>query len=500
MKPDLLDLDSSSLGQRDDKPKYVTSLKISSDGSNNIGIPDNEILFARVTSGIATVTARIPGSSRDSGVKVIQIISGNLDLQTVSGGYPRIGGVPNGFRKDPFVVRVLAGGSATSGQIVKFTTDRGILAPVPGTRVFLTSRSSYRLAAPAGDSGSDLLIPASGSVVVPIIQGEDYRKSDGDVRNTSTAIFVETDAQGEAKVYLKMGGTAGESHTVTAQLPVGEESETFIVESRSNNIAARLKKIDVPDMHSDDSERETLAVRVENSEGDLYPGVNIRWTTTDDGVISLQGGHGTPSDRAANAPDSLLPGTPSTGEEIFVKTDDYGEVWVTYLKDEDKSKQSVRAEIASEQGTQDYDFEVKLVTFNIGGTTTTQPTQTTTTTTTTTTPTTDDDPEPDELEIVSGNDQTGSPGSTLSDPFVVRVIDDAGDPVENVRVYFDIDAGGGSVSRRSQRTDDDGEAETTLTLGSSPGENTVTATLDDDDLDVDDVEFTATASRTTRED
>ena len=469
----------------------VTSLKISSDGSGNIGISGSEILFARVTSGIATVTARIPGSSQDNATKVIQIIAGNLDLQTVSGGTPTTGGVPGGFRKDPFVVRALANGSPISGQIVKFTitTSEGNLAPVPGTRVFLANESTTSLA--AADNNNSLL-PAT-NIVSTILREEQYTKSDGNPIENDTPIFVETDAQGEAKVYLKMGTTAGASHTVRAQLPVGNEFVDFTVKSKAGNIAARLQKIDVPDKYSDDSERETLAVRVENLDGDPLPGVNIRWTTTDDGTISYRSGHGTLSDRAARvSTDSGFNGI-SSGEEIFVRTDDYGEVWVTYLKDEDKSKQSVRSEIASEQGGQQYDFEIRLVTFNIGGTTTTQPTQTTTTTTTTTTTPTDDDPEPDEIEIVSGNDQTGSPGSTLSEAFVVRVIDDAGDPVENVRVYFDIDSGGGSVSRRSQRTDDDGEAETTLTLGSSPGENKVTATLDDDDLDVDDIEFTATA-------
>ena len=485
LKPELLDLDGGSLGQRDDKPKYVSSLKISSDVSNQIGTAGSPILFARVTSGVATVTARIPGSSEDDAEKVIQIIAGNLDLIKVSNNQ-RIRGALGGLRSDPFVVRVLIGNSPASGQIVKFThtqASSSSLRPVPGTKVFVTSAGGYILDNNTGPR------PASTSVPVTILREETYT-----VDSTGQPIFVETDSNGEAQVYLQMGTTANQSHTVTATLPVGSETVSFTVQPQGGTIEGDLTKIDVPDLRPNNDKIDTLAIRAENVYGDRLPNVNIRFTTTH-GTIIYNASHGTISDNtAANPPTTVV----DSGQEIFVLTDSYGEVWVLYRRDPDVSKQTVRAEIASEQGTQQYDFEVRYVTFNIGsGGSTTTPTTTQTTTTQTTTTVggpTDDDPVPDEIEIVSGNDgQTGTPGSELSNPFVVQVVDSDGEPIENVRVYFDIDEGGGSLSRRSQRTDADGEAETTLTLGPSPGENTVTVTLDDDDLDVDDVEFTATA-------
>ena len=110
LAPALLDLDATSLNQPQDKPRYVSNLKVSADASKQIGTDGSPIVFARVNSGIATLTARIPGSSEDDAEHVIQIIAGGIDLQPVSGGTPRVGGVPNGLREDPFVVRALAGG------------------------------------------------------------------------------------------------------------------------------------------------------------------------------------------------------------------------------------------------------------------------------------------------------------------------------------------------------------------------------------------------------
>ena len=487
LDPALQDLDAISLNQSTDRPKYATTLYVSTTVDGNIGTSASPVVYLKVNSGVAIVKAEILRSSQDAAVREIQYLAGTIELEKVSSNQ-RVRGALGGLRSDPFVVRVLIGNSPASGQVVKFThaqiDGNSSLRPVPGTKVFVKSTNNYTL----DDSATSR--PASNSFPVTILREETYT-----VANLGSPIFLETDDKGEAQVYLQMGGTtANAAHTVTATLPVGSETVSFTVQPQGGTIEGDLTKIDVPDLRPNDDKIDTLAIRAENVYGDRLPSVNIRFTTTH-GTIIYDSNHGRISDNdAADDPNPSI----TSGQEIFVKTDAYGEVWVLYRRDADVSKQTVRAEIASEQGDQQYDFEVNYVTFNIGGTTTTQTTQTTQTTTTQTTTTvggpTDDDPVPDEIEIVSGNDgQTGTPGSELSNPFVVQVVDSDGEPIENVRVYFDIDEGGGSLSRRSQRTDEDGEAETTLTLGPSPGENTVTVTLDDDDLDVDDVEFTATA-------
>ena len=79
------------------------------------------------------------------------------------------------------------------------------------------------------------------------------------------------------------------------------------------------------------------------------------------------------------------------------------------------------------------------------------------------------------LAKVSGDIQKGSPGKALAHPFVVEARDEAGDPVEGVRVTFSVTAGGGSLSETSATTNRSGQAQTTLTLGSARGVNSVRA-------------------------
>ncbi|MYG00220.1 T9SS type A sorting domain-containing protein [Candidatus Poribacteria bacterium] len=83
----------------------------------------------------------------------------------------------------------------------------------------------------------------------------------------------------------------------------------------------------------------------------------------------------------------------------------------------------------------------------------------------------------DDIEIVSGNNQSGDPGTELDDPFVVEVLDEDGDTVSGVTVTFSVTDGGGSLSATSDTTDSRGRAETYLTLGDEPGRNTVRASV-----------------------
>ena len=82
---------------------------------------------------------------------------------------------------------------------------------------------------------------------------------------------------------------------------------------------------------------------------------------------------------------------------------------------------------------------------------------------------------PDAITVVSGNNQSGRPGVALANPFVVEVIDENDDPVPDVTVTFEVTAGGGTLSETSVDTNNNGRAQTTLTLGSEPGDNTVAA-------------------------
>ena len=83
----------------------------------------------------------------------------------------------------------------------------------------------------------------------------------------------------------------------------------------------------------------------------------------------------------------------------------------------------------------------------------------------------------DALKKVSGDNQNGTPDSALADPFVVEVQDEDGEPLSGHTVSFSVTAGGGSLSETSDVSDADGHAETTLTLGSERGVNSVRASV-----------------------
>ena len=80
---------------------------------------------------------------------------------------------------------------------------------------------------------------------------------------------------------------------------------------------------------------------------------------------------------------------------------------------------------------------------------------------------------PTTLLKISGDDQKGVYGETLTHPFVVEVRDGNGDAFEGVPVAFDVATGGGTLSVTSPTTDENGRAESTFTLGNNVGMNTV---------------------------
>ena len=71
------------------------------------------------------------------------------------------------------------------------------------------------------------------------------------------------------------------------------------------------------------------------------------------------------------------------------------------------------------------------------------------------------------LSVVSGDGQSGIVGRALASPLVIRATDSKGHPQRNLPVSFGVTSGGGSVSPASIRTDQNGFAQTSWTLGTS---------------------------------
>ena len=81
------------------------------------------------------------------------------------------------------------------------------------------------------------------------------------------------------------------------------------------------------------------------------------------------------------------------------------------------------------------------------------------------------------LTIVSGNEQSGAPGSALAQPLVVQVNDAAGNPVFGAPVAWVVTGGGGSLDPATSTTDASGLASSVWTLGAAPGPNTAQAVV-----------------------
>ena len=84
---------------------------------------------------------------------------------------------------------------------------------------------------------------------------------------------------------------------------------------------------------------------------------------------------------------------------------------------------------------------------------------------------------PTRLVAVSGDGQTGTVGNVLAAPLVVRVLNQNGGVMSGRTVSFSVTPSDGSLNPTSGNTDSDGETQTELTLGSTPGTYTVTATV-----------------------
>ena len=74
---------------------------------------------------------------------------------------------------------------------------------------------------------------------------------------------------------------------------------------------------------------------------------------------------------------------------------------------------------------------------------------------------------------ISGDNQKGASFAPLSQPFVVEAQDENGSALAGISVTFAVTAGGGTLSATITRTDKDGRAQSTLTLGPNLGTNTV---------------------------
>ena len=87
-------------------------------------------------------------------------------------------------------------------------------------------------------------------------------------------------------------------------------------------------------------------------------------------------------------------------------------------------------------------------------------------------------PTPTRLSILSGENQEGLIGEPLTNPFIVQVRDQYGNPMAGVAVRFVVRTGGGTLSNPTATTDANGQVDSTLHLGTAPGTNTVEVSVE----------------------
>ncbi|MDN3671039.1 hypothetical protein QWY93_17125 [Echinicola jeungdonensis] len=102
---------------------------------------------------------------------------------------------------------------------------------------------------------------------------------------------------------------------------------------------------------------------------------------------------------------------------------------------------------------------------------------------------------PDSLFMLSGNDQEGTQGMSLTEPLKVKVTDNLNNPLSDIPVYFNVTKGGGKVDNQSIMTDEQGVAEVLWTLGYESEDQTVDVVIKNADglLISPSLEFNATS-------
>ena len=74
---------------------------------------------------------------------------------------------------------------------------------------------------------------------------------------------------------------------------------------------------------------------------------------------------------------------------------------------------------------------------------------------------------------ISGDEQEGAPGETLTNPYVIEVKDQYGNLLQGAQVRFTVTEGDGTLTVENATTDANGRAQSLLTLGRQPGVNAV---------------------------
>ena len=234
---------------------------------------------------------------------------------------------------------------------------------------------------------------------------------------------VVTETDGRASVDVQLGPVVGSAQGV-AKVLVPENQAPVEVGFTVNAVAASANGIALESGNDQSAPAGTalpgpLVVRVADAFGNPIPGVAVTWTPVGGGSVSETA---TVSDAAGHASVTRTLGSTAGSQSTLASADGLSGSPVTFLH---------TATSGSAAG----------------------------------------------VLIVSGNEQSGAPGSPLAQPLVVQVNDAGGNPVAGAAVTWVVTGGGGSLEPSTSTTDATGRASSVWTLGSAPGTNTAQAVV-----------------------
>ena len=343
-------------------PGRLYVLKSYADGS-----PDSEGRAAKeinISSSVGT-TSDIGGSSdvhldAGGGTNRIEIsapgrdpvyaiyVFGRPDIQIVSGNDQR--GATSGRLADPLVVKVRdARGRGIPMAIVTFDTDEtdANFFPVPGTIVFLSEANANKW----GMSYEDI----DANIDDPITATSSYPETN----TAGDAVVVQTDSNGEAKVYFQLGSDTEDRQAVTVNA-VGAAQKTFRATATAvvSTDASTITIVDGDGQRAavDEPLDDPLVVLVRDSGGRIVADALVTFTTNSGELSAPE-----PGDPGEEVDDSSTDVPDHTALFIVVKTNDTGQASVRYNVGDLPGAKQVFARIAISNG------RTRTKTFNVNG-------------------------------------------------------------------------------------------------------------------------------------
>ncbi len=306
--------------------------------------------------------------------------------------------------------------------IISATTLSGIagsasvFVTLPASRVMVTSGDGQ-----TGTAGAALAQPFAVQVLASDgvgVGGVSVAFSASASGATVSPVSATTDAQGHASTSMKLGKLAGAqvfTATVTGLNPTSVNATATRGDATVITIVSGDAQVDTAGR----TLRQPLVVRVTDTNGNAASGVGVTW--------SRVSGSGT------------LSAATST-------TDAQGQTQATYTLGNGSGTDVVRAAITA-QPASGVDFTL-----------TTRPRA------------------PSRVVVVSGDDQSGTVGTTASQPLVVRATDETGQAVPGVDIIWNR-TNGAVLSASTSTTDATGQSSVNVTYPTQPGTFSVSAQL-----------------------